>query len=270
MKNLFFILLSVLILVSCSENKNLISAREALWRAKNCPEVVKYAKEKLAQAEDAYAKAEDSKDFNDIYYAKRRAEIALAYAKAQMTENEFNDLKKTYDEKMAIAAAQAKAKEDELARLKAELAEKERLLKEKEEEQLKTQKELEDAIKGVGEVKKDERGLVVYFSDILFDFDKKNLRPAAQEALIKLAGVLDKHPQYKINVEGHTDSIGSDEYNMKLSNGRAGSVADFLIGHGIGSDRVTTKGYGETKPVADNKTPEGRQRNRRVEIILSE
>jgi outer membrane protein OmpA-like peptidoglycan-associated protein len=106
-------------------------------------------------------------------------------------------------------------------------------------------------------------------SDVLFDTAKFTLRPAAREKLAKVAGIVLAHPGLKLEVEGHTDSVGSDEYNQKLSDNRAKSVADFLIKQGLKEEAITSKGFGESTPVADNTTATGRQQNRRVELIVS-
>lgn len=106
-------------------------------------------------------------------------------------------------------------------------------------------------------------------ADVLFDFGKYDLKPDAKIKLAKLAGIIQAHPGLNLAIEGHTDNIGSDEANMKLSQQRADTVHDFLVQQGLGADTVTAVGMGKTDPVADNSTNEGRQKNRRVEIIVS-
>ncbi len=100
-----------------------------------------------------------------------------------------------------------------------------------------------------------------------FDFDKATLRPEAGAIIDRNAAALDKWGDVKIEVAGHTDSIGTEAYNMGLSQRRAETVRNYLIGKGIAADRLTAKGYGESQPVADNATKEGRFKNRRVELI---
>ncbi len=100
-----------------------------------------------------------------------------------------------------------------------------------------------------------------------FEFDKATLRQADLAIIDKDVAELDKWGNVNIEVAGHTDSIGSDQYNMKLSRERAETVRDYLISKGIAADRLTAKGYGESQPVADNATPEGRLQNRRVELV---
>src|SRR5579872_4636098 len=113
------------------------------------------------------------------------------------------------------------------------------------------------------------RGLIVNMSDVLFDTAKFSLRPVAREKLARVAGILAGHPGLRLEVEGYTDSVGADDYNQTLSENRAGSVRDYLTGAGIPTTSVTAKGFGKTQPVASNDTSEGRQQNRRVELVVS-
>jgi len=113
------------------------------------------------------------------------------------------------------------------------------------------------------------RGLVVNMADVLFDFGKYNLKPDAQIKLAKLSGIIQAHPGLHLAIEGHTDNIGGDEANMKLSQQRADAVRDFVVQQGLPQDAVSAVGLGKAEPVADNSTNEGRQKNRRVEIIVS-
>lgn len=113
------------------------------------------------------------------------------------------------------------------------------------------------------------RGLIVNMSDVLFDTGKYTLKPDTKVALAKVSGILMAYPSLKVQVEGHTDSVGGDDYNQKLSENRAGTVAGFLTTEGVPQDNVTAKGFGKTRPVADNTTAQGRQQNRRVELVVS-
>lgn len=119
-------------------------------------------------------------------------------------------------------------------------------------------------------LKKVEVGSVIVLRNIFFDFDKATIRPESANELDRLIKLLTENPTIKIELGSHTDSKGSDEYNMKLSDNRSKSVVEYLISKGIPSDRLTAKGYGETKPIDTNDTDEGRQNNRRTEFkILS-
>jgi outer membrane protein OmpA-like peptidoglycan-associated protein len=106
-------------------------------------------------------------------------------------------------------------------------------------------------------------------ADVLFDFGKYDLKSDANIKLAKLSGIILAHPGLHLAIEGHTDNIGSDEANMKLSQQRADTVRDYLVQQGLATDTVTAVGMGKADPVADNGTNEGRQKNRRVEIIVS-
>jgi len=126
------------------------------------------------------------------------------------------------------------------------------------------QKDLEGAkVERVGE------GIKVTFdAGILFDFDKASLRPASEVELQKLAVILNKYPDTNVLLEGHTDSKGTEEYNLRLSQERAQSVENYLAGQGVMATRFSIMGYGESQPVASNDTEEGRQLNRRVEVAI--
>ena len=113
------------------------------------------------------------------------------------------------------------------------------------------------------------RGLIVNMSDVLFDTGKYTLKPNTQLSLAKVSGILQAYPGLKLQVEGYTDSVGSEDYNQKLSENRADAVRNFLLGQGVQQDNITSTGYGEAKPVADNATAQGRAQNRRVQLVVS-
>jgi len=113
------------------------------------------------------------------------------------------------------------------------------------------------------------RGLIVNMSDVLFDTGQSTLKPAAREKLAKVAGVLLAHPGLRLDVEGHTDSIGTDDLNQILSEKRAGAVRDYLVQQGIAVNAVSARGLGKSVPVQSNDTAAGRQANRRVEMVVS-
>jgi outer membrane protein OmpA-like peptidoglycan-associated protein len=113
------------------------------------------------------------------------------------------------------------------------------------------------------------RGLIVSLSDVLFDFNQASLKPGAREKLAKVSGILLAYPTLHMNVEGHTDSIGTDEYNLKLSQRRADAVRDYLTSNGIAPGNIQATGLGKDGPVASNDTDAGRQQNRRVEMVVT-
>ncbi len=128
---------------------------------------------------------------------------------------------------------------------------------------------LEGALSKVAETRDSARGLIVNLPDILFDLNEAGLKPDTRIVIAKLAGILLMMPELQIRVEGHTDSTGSEEYNLKLSEKRAESVSSFLEAQGIDASRLVAAGYGKSRPVADNGTAEGRRKNRRVEIVIA-
>ena len=126
------------------------------------------------------------------------------------------------------------------------------------------QRDLEGA-----EIQRIGEGIKITFdSGILFDIDKSNLRPVSETNLAKLAKILNKYPDTNILIEGHTDDTGTDDYNMALSKDRAQSVSSYLATVEVQSARFSIAGYGETQPVVTNDSPEGRQKNRRVDIAI--
>jgi outer membrane protein OmpA-like peptidoglycan-associated protein len=112
------------------------------------------------------------------------------------------------------------------------------------------------------------RGMVVTLEDVLFQVNGAQLQPGAQTELLRLADYLERNPDRKIMIEGHTDNTGSSEYNLQLSQLRAQSVESYLIRSGVAPDRIRAIGYGETRPEAPNDSAPGRQQNRRVEIVI--
>jgi len=118
--------------------------------------------------------------------------------------------------------------------------------------------------------KTTERGLVVTLGDVLFDTAQSNLKASSSNHLANLAAFLKAYPERTVIIEGHTDSVGDEDYNFGLSQRRANSVQSYLAGQGIAASRITTAGKGESLPVADNGSASGRQQNRRVEVIITD
>lgn len=115
-----------------------------------------------------------------------------------------------------------------------------------------------------------ERGLVLTLGDVLFDTGQATLKPGAATTIDRLAQFMRDYPERSVRIEGHTDSVGSDDLNQRLSERRADAVRDALLARGTASDRIRTQGLGETQPIAGNDDPGGRQQNRRVEIVVSD
>jgi outer membrane protein OmpA-like peptidoglycan-associated protein len=113
------------------------------------------------------------------------------------------------------------------------------------------------------------RGLIANMSDVLFRSGSFELLPGARERLAKVSGIVLAYPSLHVAVEGHTDSVGGDEYNQELSEHRAQSVRDYFVQQGIPASTIEFRGFGKSQPIASNETAEGRQQNRRVELVLS-
>ena len=120
------------------------------------------------------------------------------------------------------------------------------------------------------QVTKDARGIILSMSDILFDVGKASLKTDLMTSLAKIAGILSVYQQFDVSIEGNTDNTGSEEFNMTLSQQRAENVMNFLVEQGIAETRLSAKGLGMTMPIADNTTKEGRQKNRRVDLVITD
>jgi outer membrane protein OmpA-like peptidoglycan-associated protein len=156
---------------------------------------------------------------------------------------------------------QQKAQADaERARLAAEEA-----IRQKEEMRQRLLKQLNQVL----ETRDTDRGLVVNMPDVLFDSGQYALKPAARERLARISGIFSAYPELKVEIEGHTDTIGSEEFNQTLSEKRAATVRDYLVDAGVSINNVMARGFGKTRPIADNTTAAGRKLNRRVEMVVS-
>jgi outer membrane protein OmpA-like peptidoglycan-associated protein len=136
-----------------------------------------------------------------------------------------------------------------------------------EQEKAQLREQLRQQLNAILETRETARGLIVNLSDVLFDTGKYTLKPGAREKLAKIAGIVLAHPGLKLEVEGHTDSIGGDEMSQRLSERRAETVRSYLVAQNLPPDSMTAHGFGKTQPVATNAA--GRQLNRRVELVVS-
>jgi outer membrane protein OmpA-like peptidoglycan-associated protein len=191
---------------------------------------------------------------------KAAAEAAQRAAQAQVDQARALADQSARDRAAAEAARAAAEAQAQEARANAAKAEREKA-------ELRDQ--LRQQLNQILETRETARGLIVNLSDVLFDTGSANLKPGAREKLAKVAGILLSHRGLKLQIEGHTDSVGSTEYNQRLSENRADSVRTYLVEQGIAANSVGTAGFGETMPVASNDTAAGRQQNRRVELIVS-
>ncbi len=232
-------------------------AEEARVRADG--EAARLTAEKNAQSAASLAEADRLKVENDA----RAAAAAAASERAKLENdarlaaatNEVDRLKRENEAQMAASQAELA----NAARQKAQL----------EAEKVELRSRLLSQFNAVLQTRDTARGLIVNMSDVLFDTGKSSLRPAAREKLAKVAGIVSGHPGLKLDVEGHTDSVGGNDYNQKLSEQRGTAVGEYLIQQGMPAASVTTKGFGESQPVGSNDTAKGRQQNRRVELVIS-
>lgn len=258
-------------------------------------ESARLIREKDAQTLAAQAEADRIKRDTDSRLAAAAAETdrlkqeSSTQSAAALAET--NRLKAENASQSAAALAEAdRLKSQNAASLAAATAEADRLKRENEEQKAANQLAIDRATKGRAEAEAEKaelrgqllkqfnailqtrdtaRGLIVNMSDVLFDTAQFSLRPLAREKLAKVVGILSAHPGLLLDIEGHTDSVGTDEYNQRLSEQRGAAVRDYLTQGGISAASVTVKGLGESQPLASNDTPKGRQQNRRVELVIS-
>jgi outer membrane protein OmpA-like peptidoglycan-associated protein len=231
---------------------------------------------------DAHARAQAERERAEVEGVRRRqaeldaqnAAAARATAERERLEIERSRqeaLKAQSDAEQARAAAEAARiaadTQAQLARAQAEQAQ--AAVTQAEQEKSALRERLREQLSVVLETRETARGLIVNVSDVLFDTGSATLKPGAREKLARVAGILASHPDLKIEIEGHTDSVGGDDYNQKLSERRAASVRAYLVEQKIPPATVDAEGFGESRPVASNATASGRQQNRRVELVVS-
>jgi outer membrane protein OmpA-like peptidoglycan-associated protein len=212
--------------------------------AQQAQEAAQQSQQAAEKAQQDALKAQEEARLQAEQRAKANAEAAEAEARAKQAREAQQ------------AAEQAQQAAEQSAQQAAQQVQQAR-------ERLKTQ------LNQVLQTTESARGLIVNMSDVLFDFNKYTLKPEAREKLAKVSGILLSYPDLKLQVEGYTDNIGSDEYNQKLSEERAGSVRQYLVTQSVSDNNVTAAGFGKTRPVADNSTNSGRAQNRRVELVVS-
>jgi outer membrane protein OmpA-like peptidoglycan-associated protein len=223
-------------------------------------------------AAEAQAKAEAQSQED----ARRRAQAEADRQAALAAQAEAQKQQAQADVARAAALAQQQQAQADAEKARQAEAEADRLRQEAENQRQEAVRQKEEmrarllnALNQVLETKDTERGLVVNMPDVLFDTGQYTLKPAARERLARISGIIGAYPDLKLQIEGYTDSIGSDEYNQRLSEKRAGSVRDYLVDSGVSINNVMAQGMGKSDPIADNKTAAGRKLNRRVEMIVS-
>lgn len=217
-------------------------AQQAYERAKSNPDVLRYATDQLTEAEQTLRRADTSDSLVDMhslaYVASAQVQTAEAVARQRAAEAKTKELMRVRDR------IRLESREAELASARQELAEL--------------------------QAKKTARGTVVTLGNVLFATGRSELLSGAQGSIDRLARYLAEHPDNTVLIEGHTDSTGSDTTNLRLSQDRADAVRMALIAEGISANRITATGLGSSRPVAPNTSAEGRQQNRRVEIVIQD
>jgi outer membrane protein OmpA-like peptidoglycan-associated protein len=249
----------------------IMTAREAVQKAEDSRVISIRKQQQLALAKER----QDAADREAL--AKAQAAEAARQQQTAEQQAKLDEARRMEAEKQRLEAEQAKADADaaraqaaaeaQKARLAATEADRLRQQAERDKEALRQQ--LLQQFNAVLETRETPRGLVVNMSDVLFATGKYALKEVAREKLAKISGIIISHPGLNLQVEGHTDSTGSDDFNQKLSEQRANTVRDYLTGQGIPAQTITAIGLGKDLPVASNDTAAGRQLNRRVEMVVS-
>ena len=239
------LMLAAVLTAACSglqKNPSLLEA-EAFYNAtKQNENVLRYAPDELQRAEQALqqaAVAETNGDMTSLaYVAQARTRTALAIADRKVAKIKLAELSKTKE------AARLQARDMEVNLLRSEL----------------------EALQAVD----TDRGMVITLGDVLFSTGKADLQPGAMSTIERLALFMAEYPAKTVLIEGYIDDVGSENFNLGLSDRRAASVRNALLAAGVSPLRISTIGYGEARPIASNSTPEGRQMNRRVEIVIQD
>jgi outer membrane protein OmpA-like peptidoglycan-associated protein len=245
-------------------------AREAVQRAEDAriTTLRKQAAEREANTLTAKNEAEAQAAQSQAEAAKAAQQAADSQQQAAQSQMAAQQAKLDADQAQAAKAqadaarAQAEAEAAE-ARAKAAEASKNA------EDANAVREKLRMQLNSVLQTSETARGLIVNMSDVLFDTGKYTLKPTTQISLAKVAGILEAYPGLKVQVEGYTDAVGSDDYNQKLSENRAAAVKDFLVSQGVQPNSITSAGFGKSDPVADNTSASGRAQNRRVNMVVS-
>jgi outer membrane protein OmpA-like peptidoglycan-associated protein len=254
------------------ENVEKQKAEEARMRAEDEARARRQAELDRLAAEQAKSEALTAAQNarNDAESARQeRAAAERAKAEALQAKADADQARMAAEQARSAAVAQQQVLAGEADRARMAAADSDRLRMKAEQDQAALRQQLLDQFNSILQTRDTARGLIVNMSDVLFDTARYTLKPGAREKLAKVSGIILGHPGLKIAVEGHTDSVGGDDYNMKLSENRAGAVRDFLVGQGVPAASVTAQGFGKTMPVADNASAAGRQQNRRVELVVS-
>lgn len=252
---------TAILLAACATASNpaLDGARTNYHSMKNDPDVARAAPDALQKAHENIDKAQSALQDGDdkatdhyVFLAKRQLEIANTKTQqAQLQEHVDSASKRRTEQQLQAQkqqALQSQAQADQARQRSTALQQQLAAL----------------------EAKQTDRGMVLTLGNVLFDTDKAQLKPGAMGTINRLASFMQDHKERTVRIEGYTDSSGSSAYNQQLSQQRAMSVRNALVGQGVDPSRITAVGLGEDYPVATNETAAGRQQNRRVEVVISD
>jgi outer membrane protein OmpA-like peptidoglycan-associated protein len=263
-------------------------ARQSIAAVEREPMAGRVAATELAEAREALASADQAfEDREPLQLIEHRAYVAQRYAdisrervaeanareEVERGEAERNRIIAQAREREAqTAGRQAAAAEQETAATQRELEVQARATEEQSRAAQVAEGRAEDLERELEELEAEntDRGLVLTLGDVLFDTGAATLKPGAGTTIDRLAQFMRDYPERAVRIEGHTDSAGSDETNLSLSERRANAVRNALVERGLPPQRIATLGFGEARPIAGNDTPGGRQQNRRVEIVVSD
>jgi len=220
------------------------------------------ATRRAQQAQSDQARAELASAQATADAAKARTDAADAQAETARAKSDMADSQAA--SASALSAAQADADQSRMSAQQSQLT-----AQQAEADKVAMRTRLSEQLNKILQTRDSARGLIVSMSDVLFDTGKYSLKPGAREKLAKVAGILLAYPGLNIEVGGYTDNVGGDAMNQTLSENRASSVRDYLVQQGVATGSVSSKGFGNTLPVASNEHSAGRQQNRRVELLVS-
>ncbi|MCW8196676.1 OmpA family protein [Proteobacteria bacterium 005FR1] len=290
---------SLVLLTGCANleesSDSYTQAQQAVERAQETPGVTQYASLKLQQAEESLDRAEELwEEYGDdrmelvdhnAYLAKQQALTAieraeLGEAREQMTQvSEARDqvLREarerellTARQRAAQAELQAQSAQERARELEQQFQTAQQDAQTARDQRQQENQQLEELRQTVQDLKaqQTDRGMVLTLDDVVFDFGEAELKSGGERSVQRLASFLEENPDRQILVEGYTDAVGSDEFNMQLSRERAEAVRQQLVTAGVDPERIEVKAHGENYPIASNDTVAGRQLNRRVEVVI--
>jgi len=285
------------VVVGCAASSQQRAAKAQLERAQAAyqqaqadPNVQAYAQLRLGDAQKALRAAEQAEDSQEKihlgYLAEKKALLASVTGATSKTEQNMEQLRKETSDvllqkrdrelKAARIETDAKAREAEQWRRVAEAKARETDQGRRQTDEAEAKALAAEHAKATAlanelaslKAQQTDRGMVLTVGDVLFDPGKAQVGPGAQRSIDKLADFLKTYPKRNVVIEGHSDNIGDEDFNVKLSQQRADAVHDLLVARGVAAQRIRTKGYGPKFPVVDNDSAAGRQQNRRVEVLV--